>query len=96
MAPLIILLLIFGLLFLLDRFVLGGRIGVSLAGRIAMQEALAAASPHLLEPVHKLTVVCPSNAATDVAARLISPIASPSTSSGTESTLRSPSSRSCR
>lgn len=33
-----------------------------LAGRIAMQEALAAAGPHLLEPMHKLTVVCPSNA----------------------------------
>jgi elongation factor G len=33
-----------------------------LAGRIAMQEALAAAQPHLLEPMHKLTVVCPSSA----------------------------------
>jgi elongation factor G len=33
-----------------------------LAGRIAMQEALTAAHPHLLEPMHKLTVVCPSNA----------------------------------
>src|SRR5215212_9867219 len=33
-----------------------------LAGRIAMQEALAAAHPHLLEPMHKLTVVCPSSA----------------------------------
>ena len=33
-----------------------------LAGRVAMQEALAAASPHLLEPMHKLTVVCPSSA----------------------------------
>lgn len=33
-----------------------------LAGRLAMQEALAAAHPHLLEPMHKLTVVCPSNA----------------------------------
>jgi elongation factor G len=32
------------------------------AGRIAMQEALAAAGPHLLEPMHKLTVVCPSSA----------------------------------
>jgi elongation factor G len=32
-----------------------------LAGRLAMQEALAAAQPHLLEPMHKLTVVCPSN-----------------------------------
>jgi elongation factor G len=33
-----------------------------MAGRIAMQEALAAASPHLLEPVQRLTVVCPSSA----------------------------------
>jgi len=33
-----------------------------LAGRIAMQEALSAAQPHLLEPMHKLTVVCPSSA----------------------------------
>ena len=33
-----------------------------LAGRIAMQEALSAAHPHLLEPMHKLTVVCPTSA----------------------------------
>jgi elongation factor G len=33
-----------------------------LAGRLAMQEALSAAHPHLLEPMHKLTVVCPSSA----------------------------------
>ena len=33
-----------------------------LAGRLAMQEALAAASPHLLEPMHKVTVVSPSSA----------------------------------
>jgi elongation factor G len=33
-----------------------------LAGRIAMQDALGSAQPHLLEPMHKLTVVCPSNA----------------------------------
>ena len=33
-----------------------------LAGRIAMQEALAAAQPHLLEPMHKVSVVCPSSA----------------------------------
>ena len=33
-----------------------------LAGRLAMQEALHAANPHLLEPMHKVTVVCPSNA----------------------------------
>jgi elongation factor G len=33
-----------------------------LAGRIAMHEALTAAHPHLLEPMHKLTVVSPSSA----------------------------------
>ncbi len=32
------------------------------AGRIAMSEALAAAAPHLLEPVQKVTIVAPSNA----------------------------------
>ena len=32
-----------------------------LAGRLAMQEALALAQP-LLEPMHKITVVCPSSA----------------------------------
>ncbi len=33
-----------------------------LAGRIAMHDALTAAQPHLLEPMHKLSVVCPSSA----------------------------------
>ena len=33
-----------------------------LAGRVAMQDALTAAGPHLLEPMHRLTVVCPSSA----------------------------------
>jgi elongation factor G len=33
-----------------------------LAGRIAMEEALGAAQPHLLEPMHKVSVVCPSSA----------------------------------
>jgi elongation factor G len=37
-----------------------------LAGRIAMSEGLAAASPHLLEPVHKLTVVCPSSSSSRI------------------------------
>ena len=32
-----------------------------LAGRLAMHEALAEAHPHLLEPMHKLTVACPSS-----------------------------------
>ena len=42
MAPLIILLVTFCLLVLLDRFVLGGRIGPPLAGRIAMAAMLVA------------------------------------------------------
>ena len=33
-----------------------------LAGRIAMMEALTAAAPHLLEPMHKIVVVSPSSA----------------------------------
>jgi elongation factor G len=41
------------------------------AGRIAMAEALAAASPHLLEPVHKITVLAPGSAT----ARITSAIA---------------------
>jgi len=32
------------------------------AGRIAMQEALAAAAPYLLEPVQRVTLTCPSTA----------------------------------
>ena len=37
-----------------------------LAGRMAMHDALAAAGPHLLEPIHKLSVVCPSSAASRI------------------------------
>jgi elongation factor G len=40
------------------------------AGRIAMQEALAAASPHLLEPVHKVVVTSPSAATSKVSSAL--------------------------
>jgi elongation factor G len=43
-----------------------------MAGRIAMQEALAAASPHLLEPVQRLTVVCPSSATSRVTSAIAS------------------------
>ena len=43
-----------------------------LAGRMAMQEALTSASPHLLEPVHKLTVVCPSNATSRISSAIAS------------------------
>ena len=32
------------------------------AGRIAMQEALAQAAPHLLEPVQRVTLICPNSA----------------------------------
>ena len=42
MAPLIILLITFAALYSLDRFVLGGKIGLSLAGRIAMAAMLVA------------------------------------------------------
>ena len=42
MAPLILLLAIFGSLHFLDRFVLGGRVGLPLAGRIAMAAMLVA------------------------------------------------------
>ncbi|MBA3835029.1 MAG: elongation factor G, partial [Sphingomonas sp.] len=43
-----------------------------LAGRLAMSEALAAAGPHLLEPMQKVTVVCPASATS----RMTSAIAS--------------------
>jgi elongation factor G len=43
-----------------------------LAGRIAMAEALVAASPHLLEPMHKVTVVCPSSATSRVSSAVAS------------------------
>jgi elongation factor G len=36
------------------------------AGRMAMAEALAAASPHLLEPVHRIKVMTPGNATSRV------------------------------
>ncbi|MDV3257912.1 MAG: elongation factor G, partial [Sphingomonas sp.] len=43
-----------------------------LAGRIAMQEALAEAVPHLLEPVHKLVVVTPASATSRVSSAIAS------------------------
>ena len=43
-----------------------------MAGRIAMNEALAAASPHLLEPVQRLTVVCPSSATSRITSAVAS------------------------
>jgi elongation factor G len=43
-----------------------------LAGRLAMSEALEAASPHLLEPMHKVTVVCPSSATSRVSSAVAS------------------------
>ena len=42
------------------------------AGRIAMSEALAAASPHLLEPVHKVTVLAPSGATSRITSAIAS------------------------
>jgi len=43
-----------------------------LAGRMAMAEALGAAHPHLLEPMHKVAVVCPSNATSRVSSAVAS------------------------
>ena len=43
-----------------------------LAGRLAMSEALAAAHPHLLEPMHKVSVVCPSSATSRVSSAVAS------------------------
>ena len=42
------------------------------AGRIAMSEALAAASPHLLEPVHRVTVIAPGTATSRVTSAISS------------------------
>jgi elongation factor G len=42
------------------------------AGRIAMAEALAAATPHLLEPVHKISVVSPSSSSSKVSSSVAS------------------------
>jgi elongation factor G len=42
------------------------------AGRIAMSEALAAATPHLLEPVQKLVVVTPSSSTSRVSSTVAS------------------------
>jgi elongation factor G len=43
-----------------------------LAGRLAMSEALASAGPHLLEPMHKVSVVCPSSATSRVSSAVAS------------------------
>ncbi|WP_118857340.1 elongation factor G [Sphingomonas mesophila] len=42
------------------------------AGRIAMHDALAAASPHLLEPVHRISVVSPGSASSKVTSTVAS------------------------
>jgi elongation factor G len=42
------------------------------AGRIAMSEALAAAAPHLLEPVHKVSVVGPGSATSRITSAIAS------------------------
>ena len=43
-----------------------------LAGRIAMHEALGSAQPHLLEPMHKMSVVCPSSATSRISSAVAS------------------------
>ncbi|PSJ37336.1 elongation factor G [Allosphingosinicella deserti] len=42
------------------------------AGRIAMAEALAAAAPHLLEPVHRVTVLSPSHSTSRITSAIAS------------------------
>lgn len=42
------------------------------AGRIAMSEALAAASPYLLEPMHKVTILTPNSATSRVTSAISS------------------------
>ena len=42
------------------------------AGRIAISEALAAAQPHLLEPVHRITVMTPGNATSRITSAIAS------------------------
>ena len=43
-----------------------------MAGRIAMQEALASAGSYMLEPVQRLTVVCPSHASSRISSAIAS------------------------
>ena len=43
-----------------------------LAGRLAMHEGLVAAHPHLLEPMHKVTVVSPSSATSRITSAIAS------------------------
>ena len=43
-----------------------------LAGRIAMHEALGSAQPHLLEPMHKMSVVCPTSATSRISSAVAS------------------------
>jgi len=42
------------------------------AGRIAVSEALAAAAPHLLEPVHRIVVTTPGNATSRITSAISS------------------------
>jgi elongation factor G len=42
------------------------------AGRIAMADALAAASPHLLEPVHRVTILSPAHATSRITSAVAS------------------------
>ena len=59
MAPLIILLITFGMLYLLDRFVFGGKIGLSLAGRIAMAAMLIATGISHFTNAEELIAIMP-------------------------------------
>ena len=59
MAPLIILLVTFGLLIILDRFLLGERIGLSLTGRIAMAAMLVATGISHFTNTDQMVVMMP-------------------------------------
>ena len=59
MAPLVILLVTFGVLYSLDRFLLAGKIGLSLAGRIAMAAMLIATGISHFTNAEELMAIMP-------------------------------------
>ena len=59
MAPLVILLVTFGVLYSLDRFLLAGKIGLSLAGRIAMAAMLIATGISHFTNAEELIAIMP-------------------------------------
>lgn len=59
MAPLIILLVTFGLMYLLDRFALGGRLGLSFVGRASMAVMLIATGISHFTNTDELVAIVP-------------------------------------